>query len=133
MILDRAAVRRNDHAALSFQQTKADCIASASNCASAGGTNHPVCPMMYAASPTSVETQGVSHAIASAITLGKPSAVLGSTCRSSAFIMAGTSLRCPSKSISSCRPYRINQETSCVLSVSSPRPTNKQRNAIPFF
>ena len=48
-------------------------IASANACGFLGGTTQPVSPTMNAASPTSVVTQGVEQAIASAKTLGKAS------------------------------------------------------------
>src|SRR5690606_40090963 len=56
---------------------------------------------------TSVTTQGVPQAMASATTLGKPSAQLDSTCRSSAFITAGTSSLEPASRI---RPRRRSEE-----------------------
>ena len=68
-------------------------IASANACGFLGFPTQPVSPTICAASPTSVVTQGVLQAIASAKTLGKASLLEDSTCRSRLLMMVGISLR----------------------------------------
>src|SRR5690606_30947580 len=91
----RALTLRVSHAASDIQTEWAADTASARTAQSFGDTTQPDPATIVAASPTSVVTQGVPHAIASASTFGNASAEDDNTCRSIAFITAGISLRCP--------------------------------------
>ena len=65
--------------------------------------------------------------MASATTLGKPSAQLDSTCTSRPFITAGTSSLGPASTIRSARPNRSIKAASSAFSPVMPRPTSTQR------
>src|SRR5580698_5552 len=106
---------------------KSRSTAAASNSALSGGTSNPVTPSSTISvfPPTFVATIASPAARYSRIAFGSPSACDGSTARSHAARISGTSSRCPRKMKCRSKPKLLTWVSNCFLRVPSPTRTKR--------